>query len=188
MKDIDRIPQDVIKKIAKVFRADGFAGASLAKLSEATGLGRSSLYHYFPNGKDDMAAAAIADASTFFEEHVLTELNDMGRSPQARLKNALKGVSAFYNGGRQSCFIDVFSIGDSQTAQHKAAAGVAVALLNGFFQLARSAGSTSAQAKARAERALIEIQGALVVSRTLGDAKPFERALSRLPALLLDPK
>ncbi|MFD2271320.1 TetR/AcrR family transcriptional regulator [Undibacterium arcticum] len=49
----------MVDSIISVFRSEGYEGASLAKLSEATGLGRSSLYHHFPMGKEDMANAAL---------------------------------------------------------------------------------------------------------------------------------
>ena len=49
---------EVIQRIVAAFREHGYEGASLSILSQATGLGRSSLYHYFPNGKTDMAQAA----------------------------------------------------------------------------------------------------------------------------------
>ena len=99
MKDFDRIPRDVVEKISTIFREDGFAGASLSKLSAATGLGRSSLYHYFPNGKDDMAAAALAVTAEFFANRILGPLSDADQNPEPRLKSALKGVSEFYLGG-----------------------------------------------------------------------------------------
>ena len=46
--------EEVVERLLAVLRRDGFEGASLSVLSEATGLGRSSLYHHFPDGKSDM--------------------------------------------------------------------------------------------------------------------------------------
>ena len=51
--------EEVVARLMKVFRREGYEGASLSRLSEATGLGRSSLYHHFPRGKEDMAAAVL---------------------------------------------------------------------------------------------------------------------------------
>ena len=43
-----------IAALAEVFRERGYEGASLAALSEASGLGKASLYHFFPKGKEEM--------------------------------------------------------------------------------------------------------------------------------------
>ena len=51
--------EEVVDRLTRVFRREGYDGASLARLSEATGLGRSSLYHHFPRGKEDMADAVF---------------------------------------------------------------------------------------------------------------------------------
>ena len=56
---------DIVRKLADVFSRHGYEGASLKLLSQATGLGRSSLYHYFPNGKEDMASAVLSSADTW---------------------------------------------------------------------------------------------------------------------------
>ena len=50
---------DVIQALIDVFRRCGYDGATLSSISEATGLGRASLYHHFPGGKQEMAAVAI---------------------------------------------------------------------------------------------------------------------------------
>jgi AcrR family transcriptional regulator len=50
---------EVIARVMAVVRREGYDGASLAELSKATGLGKSSLYHHFPDGKNDMVAAVL---------------------------------------------------------------------------------------------------------------------------------
>ncbi len=42
---------EVIERLAGVFRSSGFERATLTELSRASGLQRSSLYHLFPGGK-----------------------------------------------------------------------------------------------------------------------------------------
>ncbi len=48
---------DVLPQLAEVFRAHGYEGATLALISDATGLGKGSLYNFFPGGKQQMARA-----------------------------------------------------------------------------------------------------------------------------------
>ena len=42
---------EVLKRLAVAFRQDGYDGASISRLSASTGLGKASLYHYFPRIK-----------------------------------------------------------------------------------------------------------------------------------------
>ncbi|MDU6377660.1 MAG: helix-turn-helix domain-containing protein, partial [Bradyrhizobium sp.] len=44
---------DVIPLIAEVFREFGFEGTSLSRITEKTALGKGSLYHFFPGGKEE---------------------------------------------------------------------------------------------------------------------------------------
>jgi hypothetical protein len=53
-----------------------------------------------------------------------------------------------------------------------------------FATVAREAGATPAVARARAEQAVLQIQGALVLARGSGDRGPFERVLKALPGAL----
>src|SRR4051812_1232031 len=90
--------EEVIDRILAAFRQYGYEGASLGRLSEVTGLGRSSLYHHFPNGKEDMATAALNSVAAWFSENVLAALegND---PPKKRLKRFSAKLSEFYKDG-----------------------------------------------------------------------------------------
>jgi hypothetical protein len=44
-------------------------GASLSLISEATGLGKGCLYHFFPGGKEEMADAVLSEIDGWFENH-----------------------------------------------------------------------------------------------------------------------
>lgn len=54
---------DAVSALAEVFREHGFEGASLSLLSKATGLGKGSLYNFFPGGKEEMMEAVLATST-----------------------------------------------------------------------------------------------------------------------------
>ena len=54
--------EDLLPQVAEVFRESGYDGTSISRITEKTGLGKGSLYHFFPGGKAEMAAAVLADA------------------------------------------------------------------------------------------------------------------------------
>lgn len=175
---------DAVAAITETFREHGFEGASLSRLSEASGLGRSSLYHYFPKGKEDMAAAALDRVGKIFGAEVIAPLR--GDDPPAiRLGKALAAIERFYAGGEKACLIEHFGMSDAAAAAPGVAKAHTEALIGAFAATSRAAGFPAADAKLRAEQAVVEIEGALVVARALGTKKPFTRALARLPEILL---
>ncbi len=177
---------DAIGRVMGVFRDHGYDGASLTRLQAATGLRSSSLYNYFPNGKRDMAAAALAHAEYLLAETVICHLNGPG-SLADRLRRFSTAIARFYEDGAASCLLDVLAVGEARGLFTAELASATRGLLGALTALAEEAGATPEQAFARAEEALAAIEGALVLSRALGDTGPFERALDRLPRLLLAP-
>jgi TetR/AcrR family transcriptional regulator, lmrAB and yxaGH operons repressor len=61
---------DTIAPLAEVFREHGYEGAGLALIGKATGLGKGSLYHFFPNGKEEMVRAVLGEIGQWFEDAV----------------------------------------------------------------------------------------------------------------------
>ena len=175
---------EVVRRLAGVFRHHGYAGASLKLLSEATRLGRSSLYHYFPKGKEDMAAAVLADAEDWLRANLIAALKSEA-SPRARLEVAAQAITTFYEGGRLSCLLELFSAGEARALFGDKVVGSFRALSEALVRVAQDAGLPPAEAERRAEDTLIAIQGARVLARGLGDERPFVRVVAGLPDRML---
>ena len=179
--------RDLVTRLVDVFRGHGFDGASLTVLADGTGLGRASLYHHFPGGKEAMARAAYDRVSRDFTRHVLAPLAGSD-PPSERLMRMVDGLDAFYDGGRNACLVDVFTIG---SGREHFAADIADAISYWNASVARvvaEAGISQAEAVRRAEDAVMVVEGALVLARATGRLEPFRRALEDLPARLLRPE
>jgi TetR/AcrR family transcriptional repressor of lmrAB and yxaGH operons len=184
------IPRDeVVDRLARVFRAQGYEGASLKLLSDATGLGRSSLYHYFPNGKEDMAATVLARSGERFAQEVIAPLRAEGGTgggdARLRVRRMAEGLRGFYGGGEQACLIDLFGIGPAAPRFRPALAAAARAFADAVADALAGAGLDRAEAARRAEDALVAVQGSLVLARATGSPEPFRRVLRELPDRLL---
>jgi TetR/AcrR family transcriptional repressor of lmrAB and yxaGH operons len=175
---------EVIHRLREVFRAHGFEGATMSRISEATGLRRASLYHHFPGGKEEMARVVFADAVREFVEAVLAPLRAPGDAPQ-RMRGMAEGLRRYYRGGSAACLIGVFSLTGAHAILQKELAGALRALIDAVATALAGAGVEPSVAQQRAEDAAVRIQGALVVCRALGETAPFERVLGRLPGDLL---
>ncbi|MCR9257122.1 MAG: TetR/AcrR family transcriptional regulator [Alphaproteobacteria bacterium] len=177
--------EEVVHRLTRAFRAFGFDEASLAKLSDATGLGRSSLYHYFPEGKDQMARAVLDAARAWLADNLVVPVS-AADTPADKMARAREALGRFYENGQAACFLELFALGGAQAAMGEAVAQDMRAVQGLFTSIAESAGHCGEDAKARGELALVVVQGALVVARGGGDVSVFERALARLPQILLD--
>ena len=71
--------------LTQVFQTYGYDGATLSRISDATGLQRASLYHRFPGGKEEMAKFVLAKADEVFAHQLLAPLGEPGE-PKERIR------------------------------------------------------------------------------------------------------
>ena len=171
--------QDIIPTLGEIFREYGFTGTSLAEITHRTGLGKGSLYHFFPNGKKEMAEVVLDDIANWFEDNVYLPLRE-SKNPKHGIKTMFKAVDDYFYSGKRICLIGAFFF--FFTREQFAY------ILNSYFTSWNEAlacalkrdGLASKQAKDIAEDVVASIQGALVLARSQNDPKVFTRALKRL--------
>ena len=59
---------DLLCRLSNVFRDVGYEAATLTMLAQATGLQKASLYHRFPEGKEQMAREVLQDAAAWLAD------------------------------------------------------------------------------------------------------------------------
>ncbi|MBI3726093.1 TetR/AcrR family transcriptional regulator [bacterium] len=175
---------EALHRIADVFRRVGYEGASLSELSRATGLGRASLYHHFPGGKEEMAREVFRWLGEVIASEFVAPLAASGR-PRARLERWVEGVARIYAGGSKSCLLGAMVLGGGSEIFARELAEAFRAQLRALERLLVEAGANPAEARRRAENALGRIQGALVLGRGLQLPRHFRRVLAELPDELL---
>lgn len=172
--------EEVLARLSCVFRDVGYEGASLSMLSEATGLKKASLYHRFPNGKQQMAEEVLASALAWYEASILAPLRSSG-PPKERIAAVARQLDGFYEGGRQACLLNMLSSPRAEPGPFSDAIKSAFeALVDAFCAVASDAGHNAKAARLRAERAVMLLQGSLVMSRGLGSSRPFKTFLAGL--------
>jgi TetR/AcrR family transcriptional regulator, lmrAB and yxaGH operons repressor len=175
----------VIAALARVFSEVGYEGASLALLAQATGLQKASLYHRFPGGKRQMADEVLATTGKWLEAEVLQPLAGTN-APEERLKKVIGNLDDFYGGGARACLLNMLSSPRKEDGPFGTAIKSAFeALIDGFARLAEGAGITGEDARWRAERVVMLLQGSLVLARGTGSTAPFRRFLDGLANELL---
>lgn len=176
---------EIVTVVFDLFRRNGYDAVSIADISAATGLGKSSLYHHFPGGKPDLAEAVADFASGLMRAKLFDRLT--GAEDFAdKIRGMAAFVSEMYAGGGAPCLISSLMI--SPTAGAKAIATVRAVMTDWIAALAQAIGAegvAAGDAKRRAVAALVEIQGGLVVARATGDFQIFDAALKSATARLL---
>lgn len=169
--------EEVLERLTKVFREDGFDYATLARLSEGTGLKRASLYHYFPQGKEQMALEVLERSNRNFERLIVEPLRS-NADPEEKLLQMIKNLDAYYSSGRQSCLLGMLSMG-SHTELFRQKIQEAI----DSWTAALAAVLKKLKVKdplMQAEHTIFRIEGALLVVRGTGKAAVFKRLLSQL--------
>ena len=170
----------------EAFRTHGFEGTSLNRLAEATGLEKASLYYRFPGGKDEIAMAAAAHVAAWFERNIFIPLK-AGGSPERRIRSVVHNLREFYGDGTKPCVLDTLSLRGGSSHLSNALRSALEQWLSAFAAVAVECGLRPDKAKLRAEQAIGNIEGSLVLARVLGDSKLFLRSLAELGSLLRQP-
>lgn len=172
--------QSVINGLMSVLMAKGYEGATLNELADATGLKKASLYHRFPEGKKEIAAAVLTFVNEWVNENIYMLLTNKAISPIERLDKVLKNIDMLYDKGENSCIIRAMSLDASLEIFGEQVKETLQLWLNGFIELGISLGFTKDIATDKAYQTLINIQGSLVVSKGLGLTYAFDMALKNI--------
>ena len=178
---------EVVDRLLAVFQRLGYDGASLAELSRGTGLGKSSLYHYFPNGKEEMALAVLRRVHAWIEGKVVAPLQAQG-PPKERLERMLHALDSLYASGKNACVLGSLAVGGARQLYQRQLRSTFSAWVEGLERLALEAGISRRTARERGEDVVLQIEGALVLSFGLDDPTPFCRMLRKIPKEFLAPE
>ncbi|WP_165186211.1 TetR/AcrR family transcriptional regulator [Caulobacter soli] len=174
---------EVVPLLAEAFREHGFEGASLSVISQRTGLGKGSLYNFFPGGKAEMGAAVLAQIDAWFETEVFAPLRADGEF-QATIGAMRRAVDDYFRSGRRICLVGAFALDNVRERFPGQIPDYFTAWRDALAVTLERGGLPAAPARDAAEDALIQIQGALVLSRALDDPAVFAKALDRMETRL----
>jgi len=177
---------ELLDRLLLLFRQRGYDGASLADIAEATGLGKSSLYHHFPGGKAEMAQEVLAHFAGQLEP-ALVQARQPGE-PRAKLGSFLGVIEEIYDSGRLACLLERLCASVDRSRFEQPLRGMFEALLDTFKYLCIEAGEPRSTARARAEDAVVRIQGSLVLGAGTDEPQVFQRALRTIEDTLLEPR
>ncbi len=177
---------DTLPALAEVFREHGYEGTSLSLISHATGLGKGSLYHFFPGGKEEMASAVLAEIATWFGTNVFAPLEDAEESAQASTA-MFDAVELYFRSGERICLLGALALSDGRDRFGSQVRGYFARWVAALAGALTRSGRDRRQAGALAEETVAGIQGAIVLARALDEPDAFSRTMARLRVRLAAP-
>ena len=179
--------EDVLDILLNTFRDRGYEGASLAELSAATGLMKSSLYHHFPGGKVDMAEQVLAHLEQQFADDVYQPMRS-SQTPAKKLGAMLDAIDTFYEGGRKPCLYERLCASVDRARFRRPLKRAFATWIEAVEELCLEVGLPKSIARARAEDFVVRIEGALIVCAGTDDYAVFARTIKDLRASVLAPE
>jgi len=169
--------QQLLEGLMGVLRSKGYDGASLNDLANSSGLKKASLYHRFPGGKKEIAAAVLQYVGEWINTHIKQVLLDQNISPIERLTQVIENINVLYDRGNEVCIIRALSMDTGITLFAERLQQGTTQWIESFKSLGLDMGLSEAEAQKKALQVIINVQGGLVVSKAIGNNAPFEHAL-----------
>jgi AcrR family transcriptional regulator len=95
----------LLQTAQRLFAESGVDNVTMAKVAEAAGVGKGTLYRHFPNGKVDIAQVLINEDQRDLQDRTLARLREFG-DPLADLDWFLGEVIAFVGRNRSLVFAE----------------------------------------------------------------------------------
>ncbi len=170
---------ELITILDEVFRRRGYEGATLSVLSRACGLGKASLYHHFPGGKEEMADLLLQRAVSQLNMLAYRHL-DRPAPWNQRLRGFVEGFAAYCEHGTRNCLVAELTATAARAQFGERIQVQTNAWLRQLTAAFAETGISEKRARRRARELLGALYGALVVARMLEDPKPFLQTAERL--------
>ncbi|MGI9324211.1 MAG: TetR/AcrR family transcriptional regulator [Pseudomonadales bacterium] len=169
--------------LRSVFLRSGYAGASVSRLAAATELGKASLYHYFPGGKEEMAASLLRETVAHLQQQVFAQLSRHA-DPEEAICQCIDAFVDYGEGNQLNCLIAQFALENAPVLEREQ---IAAQFEDWQRQLSVRFEDLDLKPKAArkaARQLLAELYGALLMANLLGQPKELRRAAKRLKTSL----
>lgn len=162
----------------QLFRTQGYSGTGLKQLAKEARAPWSSMYHFFPRGKEQLAGEVVRYAAGLYAEMIdraFAAFRDPVDAVAAIFKAEAKMLEA--SGYKNGCPVASVALDISSTVE-KIRKPCAEAFALWIDAYARGIAKSGVEQEAAGELAgyvLAALEGAIVLSRTAKSAKPVER-------------
>jgi TetR/AcrR family transcriptional regulator, lmrAB and yxaGH operons repressor len=178
MSDKPDSKEKTIVAAAKLLRRHGYSGTALSDILAAAGSPRGSLYFHFPNGKEEIAVAALTYAADSVRRAIAAAAKT-SKSADEFLIRIVRGMAADLERSdfKEGCPIAPTALASGASEALTAAIGAAFQSWEQEIAAGlRSFRFNAERARLLATAALSQLEGALLLARAYRRLEPLERA------------
>jgi TetR/AcrR family transcriptional repressor of lmrAB and yxaGH operons len=177
----------IIEATCGLLEAQGYHATGLNQIIRESGSPKGSLYHYFPEGKEELAAEAISRTGTLVAERITH-----GLAANENLPEAIRGFIYFVadqveaSGFRAGGPLTTVAMETATTAPrlNQACRAAYSKLEAAFAARLAAAGHTAERSTELAQFITAAIEGAIILSRTYHSGDPLRRVATELARAL----
>ena len=172
----------MIAAATRLLARDGLEGTSFSTVLAESGAPRGSIYHHFPEGKDQLVREAVEEVGRRF----VTYLDSL---TPATPRDAVREVTAVWRSVLESsrvtsgCAIAAVAVA-GDTGPRAATGMVFIAWQASISALLQRSGLNRPTSDAIAPMMIASIEGALVMSRAQESLMPFDSVVAQLERLV----
>ena len=187
MSDKPDSKEKTIIAAAKLLRRQGYNGTALSDILAAAGSPRGSLYFHFPNGKEEIAVAALTRAANSVRQAIAGAAK-ASKSADEFLIRIARGMAADLERSdfKEGCPIAPTAL-EISGASETLTAAIGAAFQSWEQEIAAGLLSFRFDAKGAkllATAVLSQLEGALLLARTYRRLEPMQRAEEPIRALV----
>lgn len=177
------VRERIVDKTMRLFSRRGYAAVGLNEIVEKSKAPKGSLYHYFPGGKEELAAAAMEHGAGIFLDTLAETLASEGGTAKAirhfagRLAGWMEG-SRFRDGSPLTA-VTVEMAGEAEAVRRACADGYA-AWEAAFAVALEGEGLGAERARDLATWIVASMDGATVLARAKADATPIRVVMTQV--------
>jgi len=176
----------ILASAVRLFRRQGYAATGLAEILSESGAPKGSLYHYFPGGKTEIGAAAVATAGAKVAETLKSIAGETSGPGDliARYLTLLAGwmAESGYRDGSPITTTLLETVPGNDAIREAGLAAFA-SWSDVLEASAQGAGIAPGRARTLARFSIAALEGALIQCRVAGSGAPLHEAAAELRAL-----
>jgi AcrR family transcriptional regulator len=177
--------EKLVAGAAALFQRQGVAGTGISQIRAETGATVGSLYHFFPGGKDELAAASLRWAAAGYAALVTATLDAAGADPVVAVQVAFDAAADHLvaSGYTDACPIATVAleVASSNEPLREVTAEIFEGWLVALDARWRTAGIPEDRVRDLSTLFLAALEGGFLLSRAAKDPEPM-RALGRAVA------
>ncbi len=177
--------QKLVKTTSKLIRTQGYTATGISQIIAESGVPKGSLYHHFPAGKSELAAAAVRHSNDYIRNR-LRELVSVTDHPAQTIEafcnyyiDALQKTDFHHGCPIATITLEVAASEDSIQTECAAGFELIIAL---FHRQLMEHGMAADSAESQSILITAAIEGALIVCRAMRSTKSLEVVRDRLSA------